>query len=74
VIGVHARVKDIMTAQVVAVRADASYREMPATLRAHRVSGLPVVDAEETIVGVVSETDLLTKRTARTARAVQPPA
>jgi CBS domain-containing protein len=58
----HARVKDIMTAHVVAVRSDASYREMIAALRARRVSGLPVVDAEGTVVGVVSETDLLTKR------------
>jgi CBS-domain-containing membrane protein len=62
VITVHARVKDIMTSRVVAVGPDASYREMAATLRAHRVSGLPVVDAEGIVVGVVSETDLLTKR------------
>ncbi len=51
-----------MTSRVVAVGPDASYREMAATLRAHRVSGLPVVDAEGIVVGVVSETDLLTKR------------
>jgi CBS-domain-containing membrane protein len=61
---VHARVKDIMTTHVVTVRADASYREMASMLRAHRVSGLPVVDAGGTVVGVVSETDLLTKRAA----------
>jgi CBS-domain-containing membrane protein len=61
---VHARVKDIMTTHVVTVGADASYREMATMLRAHRVSGLPVVDAEGTVVGVVSETDLLTKRAA----------
>jgi CBS domain-containing protein len=62
VITVHARVKDIMTSRVVAVRSDAPYREMIAALRAHRVSGLPVVDAQGTVVGVVSETDLLAKR------------
>jgi predicted transcriptional regulator len=67
---VHAQVKDIMTTRVVAVRSDASYREMATALRAHRVSGLPVVDAEGTVVGVVSETDLLVKRdrAGRTAR------
>jgi len=59
---VHARVRDIMTTHVVAVRSDTSYREMIAALRVHRVSGLPVADAEGTVVGVVSETDLLTKR------------
>jgi CBS domain-containing protein len=70
VITVHARAKDIMTTQVIAVRPDASYREMVTMLRAHRVSGLPVVDAEDLVVGVVSETDLLTKRAParRTAR------
>ncbi len=53
--------KDIMTADVAAVRSDAPYREMTALLRARRVSGLPVVDAEGIVVGVVSETDLLTR-------------
>ena len=62
-ITVHARVKDIMTSHVVAARSDASYREMAAALRTHRVSGLPVVDADGIVVGVVSETDLLTRRT-----------
>jgi CBS-domain-containing membrane protein len=64
VIGVHARIKDIMTTNVVAVGPDASHREMAGMLRAHRVSGLPVVDAEGMVVGVVSETDLLTRRAA----------
>jgi CBS-domain-containing membrane protein len=59
-----ARVRDIMTTHVVAVRSGASFREMAAALRAHRVSGLPVVDAEGIVVGVVSETDLLTRRAA----------
>jgi len=58
----HARVKDIMTTHFVAVRPDAPYREMIAALRAYRVSGLPVIDAEGIVVGVVSETDLLTRR------------
>jgi CBS domain-containing protein len=69
VTGVRARVKDVMTSPVVAVRSDASYREMASLLRTHRVSGLPVVDADGIVVGVVSETDLLTRRvaTGRTA-------
>jgi predicted transcriptional regulator len=56
---VHALVKDIMTTDVAAVRSDTPYREMAALLRSRRVSGLPVVDAEGIVVGVVSETDLL---------------
>jgi CBS domain-containing protein len=55
----HAYVKDIMTADVVAVRADAPYRNMAAMFRLHRVSGFPVVDDDGKVVGVVSESDLL---------------
>jgi CBS domain-containing protein len=62
VITVHARVKDIMTTRVAAVSRDASYREMATLLRAHRVSGLPVIDADGIVVGVVSEADLLAKQ------------
>jgi len=64
----HARAKDVMTTHVVAVRSDASYREMAKALRTNRVSGLPVVDAEGTVVGVVSQTDLLTKGSTDTRR------
>jgi CBS-domain-containing membrane protein len=55
----HAYVKDVMTANVVAVRADASYRDLAVQLRTHRVSGFPVVDDDGKVVGVVSESDLL---------------
>ena len=51
-----------MTTNVVAIGPDASYREMISALRRHRVSGLPVVDAEGIVVGLVSETDLLARR------------
>jgi CBS domain-containing protein len=54
-------VKDIMTADVAAVRLDAPYREMTALLRARRVSGLPGGRHRGIVVGVVSETDLLTR-------------
>ena len=64
----HARAKDVMTTHVVAVRSDASYREMAKALRTNRVSGLPVVDAEGTVVGVVSQTDPLTKGSTDTRR------
>ena len=54
-------VKDVMTTRVVSVRKDASFREMAAALREHRVSAFPVVDADEKVIGVVSEADMLTK-------------
>jgi CBS-domain-containing membrane protein len=54
-------VKDVMTTRVIWVRKDATFREMAAALREHRVSAFPVVDDDGTVIGVVSEADLLTK-------------
>ena len=55
----HARVKDIMTTEVVMVGPDAPYWRLASLLRVHRISGFPVVDDHGVVVGVVSETDLL---------------
>ena len=57
----NARVKDVMTTEVVVVRPDTGFKEMAATLRRYRVSALPVVDDAERVIGVVSEGDLLAK-------------
>lgn len=50
-----------MTTSVVAVREDASFKEMAAMLRARRFSAFPVVDDAGRVIGVVSEGDLLVK-------------
>jgi CBS domain-containing protein len=50
-----------MTTEVVAVRADASFKEIAAMLRGLRVSAFPVLDGDDKVIGVVSETDLLPK-------------
>jgi CBS-domain-containing membrane protein len=54
-------VKDVMTTQVVAVRRGATFKEMAAALRKHRISAFPVLDDEDKVIGVVSEADLLAK-------------
>ena len=54
-------VKDVMSTHVVAVRQDATYKEMAARLHEHRVSAFPVLDDDNKVIGVVSEADLLTK-------------
>jgi CBS domain-containing protein len=56
-----AKVRDVMTAEVVVVRRDASYKEMAALLRQYRVSAFPVIDENRRVIGVVSEADLLAK-------------
>ena len=48
-----------MTTGVVTVRPDTSYRELAVMFREHRVSGFPVTAADGTVIGVVSESDLL---------------
>jgi CBS domain-containing protein len=59
VIAMHAYVRDIMTTGVVTVRPDTPYREIAALFREHRVSGFPVTAEDGTVIGVVSESDLL---------------
>jgi len=57
----NANVRDVMTTHVVAVRENATYKEMAAKLREFRVSAFPVLDDRDKVIGVVSEADLLTK-------------
>ena len=56
-----ATVKDVMSAEVVAVRRGASFKEMAASLRQYRISAFPVIDDNGKVIGVVSEADLLAK-------------
>ena len=57
----NATVKDVMTADVVAVRPGTTFKELAAALRQYRVSGFPVVDDAGRVTGVVSEADMLAK-------------
>ena len=57
----NATVKDVMSTHVVAVRKNASFKDMATRLREHRVSAFPVLDEDNKVVGLVSEADLLTK-------------
>jgi len=56
-----ARVADVMTPDPVAVRAGASFKEIAGRLREQHVSAFAVLDADDKVVGVVSEADLLPK-------------
>jgi len=53
------RAKDIMTTRVITVLEDTPVEEVVRTLLKWRISAVPVVDADEQIVGVVSEGDLV---------------
>jgi CBS domain-containing protein len=56
-----ARVVDVMTVNPVAVRADASFKEIAARLREFHVGAFAVLDGDDKVVGIVSEADLLPK-------------
>ena len=52
-------VADIMTLDPVVVRSDAPLEEAERLMRDRHISGLPVVDGFERLVGVISRTDIL---------------
>jgi CBS domain-containing protein len=52
-------IRTLMTKEVISVRPDASVPEALRLLVDHEISGLPVVDEDLTIVGVLSEKDVL---------------
>jgi len=56
-----ARVADVMTTDGVAVRASTSFKQIAARLRNQGVSAFPVLSDDGTVIGVVSEADLLPK-------------
>jgi CBS domain-containing protein len=54
-----------MSTHVIAVRRNATYKQMAARLREMHVSAFPVVDDDSKVIGVVSESDLLAKEALR---------
>ena len=60
--------REIMVREVVAVSAATPLREAARMMVDHRVSGLPVVDSDNRVVGIVSEGDLIHRTETGTAR------
>jgi len=53
------KVSEVMTRDVIVVRPQTTVRDIAALMVQSRISGVPVVDGEGRLVGVLSETDLL---------------
>ena len=51
--------KDIMTTEVYSVREETDIKELAALFVKHRVTAMPVVDADGRLIGMVSQTDLV---------------
>lgn len=54
---------EVMTSEVVHARRATPFKELIRLLDRHRISGLPVVDHDDKVIGVVSGTDLVRART-----------
>ena len=52
-------VSDLMTRDVVTIDPDADLKEAARRLSGLRISGMPVVDADNRVLGIISEADLL---------------
>jgi CBS domain-containing protein len=65
------KVRDAMTSEVRAVRPEASLKEVASILAEHRISGVPVVDDERNVLGVVSEGDIMLKGLAEVPHGLQ---
>ena len=62
------QVRDVMTANVISVAAQATILEAARTMLRNRVSGLPVVDTQGQLVGMVTEGDFLRRSEIGTER------
>jgi CBS domain-containing protein len=62
--------RDVMTTEVCAVRADTPLEEIAQLLATHHISGVPVVENDGRVIGMLSEADLIDeeKRAARIPR------
>lgn len=68
------RAKDVMSTEVVTVRAGTTLREAARILEEEQVHGVPVLDAAKNILGVLSGTDLANALTEEVdPRAPRPP-
>ena len=56
-------VRDIMTRDIVKVRPDTSVSDIAILMSQHRISGLPVVDEQDRVLGVVTELDMVVRNT-----------
>jgi CBS domain-containing protein len=62
------QVRDVMTRSVISVKTDESILKAARLMLQNRISGLPVVDANGALVGVVTEGDFLRRSEIGTAR------
>lgn len=55
------KARDIMTTEVITVRPETPVNEVARLMIEHDISGLPVVDEEGSVIGVITELDLVVR-------------
>ncbi|MGW9031202.1 CBS domain-containing protein [Streptomyces sp. NPDC055722] len=68
----HNKVGSVMTSDVVSAAYGTPFKEVARLLADHRISGLPVIDEDDKVIGVISETDLMARQ-AETPDPFDPP-
>ncbi|MEU3341784.1 CBS domain-containing protein [Streptomyces sp. NPDC002144] len=58
----HNKVGSVMSTEVVRAAYGTPFKEVARLLGEHRISGLPVVDEDDKVIGVISETDLMARQ------------
>lgn len=58
----HNKVGSVMSTEVVRAEYGTPFKEVVRRLGEHHISGLPVVDEDERVIGVISETDLMVRQ------------
>ncbi|MFF7274945.1 CBS domain-containing protein [Streptomyces griseorubiginosus] len=61
-------VGEVMTREVVQAHRQTTFKDLVRLLNRHRIGGLPVVDADDKVVGVISATDLVCGQADRAER------
>ena len=67
-------VGEVMTREVVEARRETPFKDVARLLDEHRISGLPVVDQDDKVLGVISGTDLIRRQAARPIGGLAPTA
>jgi CBS domain-containing protein len=67
------KVKDIMTREVISVGRDTPVDEIARLLVEHKIGGVPVIDRDQRVVGIVNESDLFLKEKGIPFSAVKAP-
>ncbi len=56
------KVKDVMTKEVISVQFDMSVKELAHVLFDNRINGVPVIDKDSRLIGVVTKRDLIDQK------------